>query len=473
MAAQVPFQQFDSSKEDWVSYTERLEAHFEANDIPEEAVAKRRAILFSVCGSSTYQLIRNLVAPDPPTEKTFTELVEVVKRHYNPKRNVTLERYNFNSRLRHKGESVSAYVAELRRLTEHCQFGRTLEDMLRDRLVCGIQDKRIQRRLLMEPNLTYKRALDLAQAMESAEKGTQDLPSQEEEPADVHGMWSAGKKNSRLGKEKPPEEGCYRCGGKHHPSKCYHKESECLYCKKKGHLARVCRKAASDKAKPSKQKSKPKASYRLTDDENTSEEEDEAYSLHAIRGKKTKPYVANFTVQGSEMSMEVDTGASLSVISESTYYKLWPSNAAPKLLDSEVKLRTYTGDYLKVLGEIEVEVHYKRQCHTVGLVVVTGNGPSLVGRDWLAKFKLDWGELYYTDRVPEALQGILHKYQAVFRDELGMVKGMKAKIHMKENAKPRFFRHRSVPHSLKGKVEAVSRRQASLNQFSFPNGQHP
>ena len=48
--------------------------------------------------------------------------------------NVTMERYNFNSCLCNKGESISNYVAELRQLTEHCDFGVILEDMLRDRL---------------------------------------------------------------------------------------------------------------------------------------------------------------------------------------------------------------------------------------------------------------------------------------------------------------------------------------------------
>ena len=47
--------------------------------------------------------------------------------------------------------------------------------MLPDRLVCGINDDRIQKRLLSEPELTFQKAFDLAQAMELADKGTHDL----------------------------------------------------------------------------------------------------------------------------------------------------------------------------------------------------------------------------------------------------------------------------------------------------------
>ena len=58
---------------------------------------------------------------------------------------------------------MATFVAELRRLTEYCDFGTSLEDMLHDRLVCGVNDDRIQRKLLSEPNLTFARAFKLAQ----------------------------------------------------------------------------------------------------------------------------------------------------------------------------------------------------------------------------------------------------------------------------------------------------------------------
>lgn len=65
-------------------------------------------------------------------------------------------------------ETVAHYVAELRKLTEYCEFGDTLDDMLCDKLVWGIEDGRIQKRLLAEDNLTFKKALDLALALEVA-----------------------------------------------------------------------------------------------------------------------------------------------------------------------------------------------------------------------------------------------------------------------------------------------------------------
>ena len=69
-------------REDWSAYCERLEQYFAANDVVD--AGKQRAILLSSCGPETYQLIRNLSAPEKPTEKTFAALVKLVKEHHTP-----------------------------------------------------------------------------------------------------------------------------------------------------------------------------------------------------------------------------------------------------------------------------------------------------------------------------------------------------------------------------------------------------
>ena len=90
--------------------------------------------------------------------------------HYNPKPSPIVKRFEFNSRCQREGESIATYVAELRKIAEHCQFGVVLNDMLRDRLVCSTIHKGIQRRLLVEPSLTFNKAIETALAAEAADK---------------------------------------------------------------------------------------------------------------------------------------------------------------------------------------------------------------------------------------------------------------------------------------------------------------
>ena len=103
-----------------------------------------------------------------------------MKAHFNPKPSEIVQRWKFNSKNRKPEESVVEYVAELRKLAQDCNFGDTLTVMLRDRLVCGINEDSIQRRLLSEDGLTFESALKKAQAMEAANKDIKELHSMRE-----------------------------------------------------------------------------------------------------------------------------------------------------------------------------------------------------------------------------------------------------------------------------------------------------
>ena len=108
-------------------------------------------------------------------DKEYNQLVQLLTQHFEPAPSEIVRRYRFNSRIRQKGESVATYVSELRGLAQFCNFGESLETMLRDRLVCGINDESIQRRLLAEATLTFKKALELAQGMEAAAKDVREM----------------------------------------------------------------------------------------------------------------------------------------------------------------------------------------------------------------------------------------------------------------------------------------------------------
>ena len=92
-----------------------------------------------------------------------------------PPPSVTIQRFTFNTRLQKDGETVSQFVAELRRLSQHCAFDVSLDDMLRDWLVCSVRNTRVQRRLLAKLNLTFKKAFEICQSAEVAEKNAREL----------------------------------------------------------------------------------------------------------------------------------------------------------------------------------------------------------------------------------------------------------------------------------------------------------
>ena len=68
---------------------------------------------YLVCGAPTYKLLRSLVDGGKVDEKSYDELVETLRSHYNPKSSAIVQRFHFNSRVRAPEESIADYVTAL------------------------------------------------------------------------------------------------------------------------------------------------------------------------------------------------------------------------------------------------------------------------------------------------------------------------------------------------------------------------
>ena len=125
----VKLEEFDmATGKDWIQYIERMEYYFQANKITEGDT--KRAVLISTMGEKAYKLMRRLISPAKPNDKSFGQLVETMGEHLCPPPSEIVQRYKFNSRIRQDGESVAVYVSELRALAQYYNFGEMLEVML-------------------------------------------------------------------------------------------------------------------------------------------------------------------------------------------------------------------------------------------------------------------------------------------------------------------------------------------------------
>ena len=437
--------EFIEEKESWTQYTERLNQFFRANDIVNEE--KKAAIFLSTIGSSAYKVLGNLLAPKKPAEESYTRMVEVMKSFYNPTPSVTIQRFRFYSRFRQPGESILAFVADLRSLAKDCEFGASLEENLRDRLVCGVSDPVIQKRLLSEEKLTYKKACELAQGLESAARDIKTLQGSTQ--SEVHKLKTSSS--------------CYRCGKLGHTSEnCQFKSAICHYCGKLGHIRSVClsrtrsfnrRSSFCSSTSPSTRSTSSRSFCPSTDVVKTLKEEHEGnseYTLFTIPAASSRPPLyTTVSVDKQQLTMEVDTGASFSVISRKTYQKLF---SFKPLQQSNVKLKTYSGEPLPVHGSITVEVCEGTQKMSLNLLVIGDSGPSLLGRDWMHCLRLNWNSILHLQ--VHSLNNLLQKHSDVFKDELGTLKDFEAKIYIEPGANPRFCKARPVPYAYRSKVEA-------------------
>ena len=398
--------EYIDGKEDIGCYIERVELYFAANYVEADyEVATFLALIGAGC------VRRNLLAPELPKDKSFDELKELLVSHYSPKPILIAERYKFHRRNQHESETVAQFVVELKRLALKSEFGTFLEEALRDRLVRGLKSVQIQKKLLAKRYLTLKKAFETAQSMELANKEDfRDTSVPLDDTVNKVGRYASS------GHSTGDAVSCFRCGGKHSPSGCWARSVQCYKCHDKGDLAKMCDKKGKIQS----------TRYMEVDSPMSTTEEQSGLGLCTLKskGQGGSGFQVQLLLEGKPVSMEVDTGSAVSIVSK-VEYKKWFKHL--KLQSTQFHLKTYSGESLSLLGEVRVAVKYQTQEIQITLVVAQGKKPVLLGRDWLEKLYLDWSTIFKVSHVP-AVEDILVKYEALFEKGYGHIKLYKASM---------------------------------------------
>ena len=153
-----------------------------------------------------------------------------------------------------------------------------------------------------------------------------------------------------------------------------------------------------------------------------------------------------------EFQKEVDTGAAASILSYADYERYFKYL---ELRPVERSFHAYAGTPLDIAGQIPIDVEHNDQHARLPLLVVRAEryAPPLLGRSWMTKIRLDWrnlfsppnGQFSVKQNEDVRIERLKEQYAEIFKPELGTVKGVTAKLHLKENATPVFLRARPVP----------------------------
>ena len=164
---------YDPEIHNFQDYSEWMEQFFTVNYVKEDM---KVPLFLTAIGSATYGVLKALLSPELPQDLSYEELIETLTRYYVVKKSIVVARYEFYNCTQKENQNVKDFVVEIKRKAALCNFGTSLNEALRDRLLCGlIGDELVQVLLAVGDSLSFDEAVKIAAAHESADKETKKI----------------------------------------------------------------------------------------------------------------------------------------------------------------------------------------------------------------------------------------------------------------------------------------------------------
>lgn len=136
----------------FTNWAERLGYFFEAIDITDTEMQK--AYLITLLDSTVFGELKVLCSNRDLKLVSYEEIVQRLQDRYDRKECGLIQRYKFHSRVQLPNEAMQDFIDAVKLQAELCCFGNFKQTAIVDRIVIGIRDKVLQRRLLCEEELT-------------------------------------------------------------------------------------------------------------------------------------------------------------------------------------------------------------------------------------------------------------------------------------------------------------------------------
>ena len=153
----------------WRKWRKLVQAHATVTQFAKKKDDERAAIIVTLLGLRALDLHDSLPFSSDAEKADLKSTLDYLEDHFVGKTNIIHERFVFNSREQHEGESFPQYLAVLRQQARLCNFQNIDEEqIMRDRLVCGIRDESLRQTMLAKQKLTLEECIMLCRGKEQA-----------------------------------------------------------------------------------------------------------------------------------------------------------------------------------------------------------------------------------------------------------------------------------------------------------------
>ena len=401
------------------------------------------ALFLTLGGRDLYSLVKNLAFPDVPAQLPFDQLKSLLVDHILPVDFQATERAKFNSLVRAESMSCREFLLLLNKQASKCNYGDHLHEQLCDRLIAGINDIQLQRRLLEKKDLKFAEARKICEqhddlmATTSRESITL-FHQRRRDPKPFQHRRPENDPRKRADQTRPVKDinECMSCGQMHLRSSCRFRNATCHACGKVGHIRKVCRQTRCN----------------LTQNVSNGEERSSPiYTLRTMSDYKQFIYHMVTFKSGSKHRFIVDTGSGESIISRNVLQSVCP-NAV--LEPTSTVIHGVTGHRLPLLGETTLWIQSNDTTYVPIQFLVSHNSPSILGLS--AMRTLGSSVSLHTNEPTPDSTATIQKLMIRCSENSGGMRVPNAVLHV--DGEPVFLKRRVIPYGQRDGVRKAIER---------------
>ncbi|XP_055623431.1 uncharacterized protein K02A2.6-like [Toxorhynchites rutilus septentrionalis] len=195
---------------------------------------------------------------------TLAEIIAAFDEYCLPRKNIAMEAFKYNSIAQKEKQTFAEFETELRTQVQYCEFSCATcqtsysDRMLRDRIIIGIQDKKLQLKLLDGRDDPLSKIIETCKIFEAASENKQLLDRKsnflEVKVVSKEQIDSSAKTVDAVTRNR-----CYNCGrpyNQNHRRNCPASTAVCHSCGEIGHYSKCCRKKTTKQPGSHQQSSK-------------------------------------------------------------------------------------------------------------------------------------------------------------------------------------------------------------------------
>ena len=449
----------------WEKWLKRFERLLVAMNMSNDA--RKRALLLHYAGPTVDEIFDTL----EDTGTDYKTAADKLTEYFSSQVNTTYEVFKFRQTKQNDSESIDSYHTRLRQLAKTCGFTDTDKE-IKEHIILTCHSNALRRRALREdydlPTLLKTgRSLELSESqastVESNEVSVNAVKYQAQtKKSENTKPRNKGRNNNNYkpsSKNVTPSRQCRNCGGQFpHQSECPAKGKECRSCGKMNHFARVCR-SKSDVA-----------TGKVRNVEAFDSDSEYVYTVSNAPDFKS-PRV-EVMVDNTEVSMMIDSGATVNLIDEATFLKV---NKRSNLTLGEPRKQIFSYGSttpLPVLGTVLCTIQTGHQSVKALMYVIKGSAGNLLSFNTARELELisiQVNEINTPGNVPQFVQ---QDFNCLFGD-VKKVKGKIIKLHVDETVTPKQQPHRRIPFHVRKDVERELERLEKLDIIEKVDGPTP